>query len=388
MSSHARSWRHAAAVYGAALVAGLVLVGFPASATLLKDRLELDDAAYGAIFLPQVIFAIAGSVAGAALARRVGTARLLLLALGSFALAELALFAAGAMGEYALLLAATAFGGLGFGLAAAPFNTYPGELFPKRRDAALVALHTVVGGGFAVGPVVVGALVSSELWSFFSLGLVALALGAGLLAIGLPSIAIEPAPRAKGAATRGPLAGFLVIAVLYAFAEGTFANWGSVFLHEERSIGEADSALALAVFWAALSIGRLAVSAILVRVPARTVWIALPIAMALSFVAIPLARDALGGLVVFALAGLSCSAFFPLTVGLAVELDRTRAAPISSAMTAALMLGVGLGSFVVGPLREAFTLGELYWISTGYPIAVLVIAFAAGRSSARRAARV
>jgi predicted MFS family arabinose efflux permease len=57
-------------------------------------------------------------------------------------------------------------------------------------------------------------------------------------------------------------------------------------------------------------------------------------------------------------------------------------------MTAALMLGVGLGSFVVGPLREAFTLGELYWISTGYPIAVLVIAFAAGRSSARRAARV
>ena len=36
------------------------------------------------------------------------------------------------------------------------------------------------------------------------------------------------------------------------------------------------------------------------------------------------------------------------------------------------MVGVGLGSFVIGPLRQAFTITELYRFSTIYPLGALM----------------
>jgi hypothetical protein len=54
------------ATYGAALVAGLAVVSFPASATVLKAAHGLSDSSYGAIFLPQVVLTILGSLAGGA----------------------------------------------------------------------------------------------------------------------------------------------------------------------------------------------------------------------------------------------------------------------------------------------------------------------------------
>jgi predicted MFS family arabinose efflux permease len=43
-------------------------------------------------------------------------------------------------------------------------------------------------------------------------------------------------------------------------------------------------------------------------------------------------------------------------------------------LTAALMLGVGLGSFCVGPLREWLSLERLYQLSAGYPLMLLTLA--------------
>ena len=38
------------------------------------------------------------------------------------------------------------------------------------------------------------------------------------------------------------------------------------------------------------------------------------------------------------------------------------------------MVGVGLGSFVIGPLREWLTLEQIYRLSTLYPILVIGLA--------------
>jgi hypothetical protein len=61
-------------VYVAAAAQGIVLVTFPAASTVFTDPAEFDlpTTQYGALFLPQVVAAIAASVAGACLARRVG----------------------------------------------------------------------------------------------------------------------------------------------------------------------------------------------------------------------------------------------------------------------------------------------------------------------------
>lgn len=159
---------------------------------------------------------------------------------------------------------------------------------------------------------------------------------------------------------------FVSIAVCYALAGGTFANWAVVYLREERAMSEAGAALAA---------GRLLFTALLARVCAAVIWRALPIAMALGFVALPLVRDLGAAILAFGFAGLGCSAFFPLTVSLASPYFAGGAARASSLLSAALMVGVGLGSFVVGPLREGVALTTLYQWSTTYPLLACGLCF-------------
>jgi hypothetical protein len=44
-------------------------------------------------------------------------------------------------------------------------------------------------------------------------------------------------------------------------------------------------------------------------------------------------------------------------------------------LIAALMVGVGLGSYVIGLLREAIAMEQLYRLSTFYPVVVLLLGF-------------
>ena len=88
----------------------------------------------------------------------------------------------------------------------------------------------------------------------------------------------------------------------------------------------------------------------------------------------------------FALAGLACSAFFPLTIALASERFPEHVAWVSSMLIAALMVGVGLGSFAIGPLREWLTFEQLYRLSAFYPAAVIGLALRAVAGSRRRVA--
>ena len=98
-------------VYAGALLQGMTLVSFPAVSAMLKQSLALSDADYGAIFLPQVAFAIIGAVAGGALARKIGLRALFALALAANAASQA--FLAGSafaspFGGTVLLLAGTA----------------------------------------------------------------------------------------------------------------------------------------------------------------------------------------------------------------------------------------------------------------------------------------
>ena len=67
------------AVYAAGLFQGLSLVAVPAAATILTsaDGYDLSASQYGLLFLPQVILAIAGSLALPSLAGRIGLKRVL-----------------------------------------------------------------------------------------------------------------------------------------------------------------------------------------------------------------------------------------------------------------------------------------------------------------------
>ena len=73
------------AVYAAGLFQGLSLVAVPAAATILTsaDGYDLSASQYGLLFLPQVILAIAGSLALPSLAGRIGLKHVLVVGLAA-----------------------------------------------------------------------------------------------------------------------------------------------------------------------------------------------------------------------------------------------------------------------------------------------------------------
>jgi fucose permease len=376
-----------AVVYLSAFLQGLAMVSFAASGTVLKDGKGFTDAQYGLIFIPQILTTIVGSLTGGALARRAGLTRILLAALITTGLSQIGLAVAVTTvdmpGSFFLVLGSTAMFGLAFGLGAAPLNTYPGLIFPNKSDTALVALHTLLGAGLSAGPLLVGPLTTAGYWLGYPLLLLIGATTLCLLLFGAHLPAYRPAEadqtddtktKASTPLTQAVLWVFIAIAVLYAFAEGTFANWAIIYLNEERSIDLAQASFALAIFWAMLAAGRLLVSVLLLKINAAWIWLTLPLMMIATLLLLPLVTTAATGIALFALAGLSCSAFFPLTVGLASKRFAEHQALVASLLIAALMSGVGLGSFVIGPLRQAFTKAELYRFSTLYPLGALLLA--------------
>lgn len=369
-------------VYAAGLMQGLTLVSFPALSSVLTQELGFTDAEYGAIFLPQVALAVVGAVGGGALARRIGLKVLLVAALAANALSQL-LLAGGAWvaleAAFPCILLGTATLGLGFGLLGAPINSYPPILFPRQPHASVVAAHTLLGLGLSVGPVIAGGFVSAGMWFGFPILLTALSI---VLALATAAVALprdDGQSEHRGAASQPrPLTAplfwaFVATTVLYAFAEGTFANWAVIYLHESKGLAEMTAGLALSVFWGALVAGRLLVTALVTRIPATVLWAALPVIMIAAFLSLPYASGAVVGIGLFALAGLACSAFFPLTITLASHRFPRHVAWVSSMMIAALMVGVGLGSFAVGALRQMVSLEDLYRLSAAYPAAVLVL---------------
>ncbi|HRW66564.1 MAG TPA: MFS transporter [Candidatus Competibacter sp.] len=385
------------AVYLIAFLQGLTLVSFPASSAVLRQMHGFTDAQYGAIFLPQVALAVLGAVAGGTLARRLGLQPLLWLAAAGNGLSQLALAASlwvmPAL-AFPVILAGTALLGWSFGLGGAPLNSYPPRFFPRRAPAAVVALHTLLGLGLMVGPLLADGFGRAGWWIGFPLSLLGfsalLALAAATVRLPLEAGGEMEERRVE---TNPPLISgafwtFAAIAVLYAFAEGTFSNWAVIYLREAKDLSAVVAALALSVFWGAMVVGRLLVAVLVVRIAPLTIWLALPVLMIAAFLLLPSASTPVLGLGLFALAGLACSAFFPLTITLASERFPEHVAWVSSMLIAALMVGVGLGSFVIGPLRDWLSLEQIYQFSAAYPIAVIGLALWLAGSRRRLAVEV
>jgi len=107
-------------VNAAGLVHGIVLVTFPALSTIFTSKHEygLSSSQYGTMFLPQVVLAIATSLLGARLARRITIKRVYLLGLACSTVSMVLLLASTLVktnqaAAYPLLLVATAFLGAG-----------------------------------------------------------------------------------------------------------------------------------------------------------------------------------------------------------------------------------------------------------------------------------
>jgi len=123
-------------VYAVGLFQGLALVAFPAASSVLTGASDYDlsSSQYGLLFAPQVIMAVAGSLLLPELSRRFGPKRLFLIGIAADVISMAVLVASvSAQGEtiaFPMLLIATAFLGLGFGVTLSCLSTFAGGFMP------------------------------------------------------------------------------------------------------------------------------------------------------------------------------------------------------------------------------------------------------------------
>jgi fucose permease len=243
--------------------------------------------------------------------------------------------------------------GLGFGAALTSLNSFAFFFFPKRGKTALTALHSCLGIGTAIGPLLFAYFLKQGTWWYAPIWI-----GTLYFLLLLAAIAGFPNPHQltaekKANAKRVPftsliLWGFIAIALLYGICETTFGNWGPIFLHQGKNLMPASADIALSLFWGVITLGRIATVLLSFRVPARYLYCSLPPIIFIGLILLYPSMSESWLLLSFAVAGLGCSAMLPLTIGFAQERFSSIAPLISGIMIGTYMLGFGLASQGIG----------------------------------------
>jgi FHS family glucose/mannose:H+ symporter-like MFS transporter len=377
-------------VYLAGLAQGFALVTVPAASDLLTSPrgYAFTGVEYGALFVPMVAAAIAASAAGGVLVPRWGLKRLfvtgVLLDVLAMSLVSLsAAFIGRHVPSYSTLIVAMLALGGGFGATLTSLNSLAPGFFPDHSETALTALHTLLGTGTALAPVFVSAASGRGWWwipALVACVLLVLALAGSSqpLRMDVPAQSLPAAgPFAFLRGLSGRLWAFLAIAVLYGISETLYGNWSILYLHGERGLSARLAGLALAGFWAMVTLGRLAIAIASVWLPPRWIYRALPLLLLAAFLAVPLATTPAAAIAAFGFAGLACSAFLPLSVSFAEEQFPRLAELMAGELMAAYMIGYGIASFAVGPLVDSGTLrlGSIYSGASVVAAAMIVMSF-------------
>jgi MFS family permease len=375
------------AVYAAGLFQGLSLVAVPAAATVLtsSSAYDLSASQYGLLFLPQVILAIAGSLALPSLAGRIGLKRVLMVGLLADTMAMTLLVISNTVqhdtAAFPMLLVATGSLGLGFGLTLGSISTYAGAFQPERREVALTALNVLLGLGTALSPLLIAVFLDIGEWWYLPLG-TAVGLGAVLIMVMSQPLVAEASK--AGATARPPIpARFWIFAaalVAYGAAETMFGNWGTTLLVDD-GVQAATATYALAAFWAAVTVGRLVIALVSDRVGSTHIYVVLPWVIAVALLIAPAADTAAGGIALFALAGLACSGFFPMTIGYGESSFPGMVELAAGWLIAAYQIGYGLAAFGGGALQEAVSLSTLFRITAVLAVFMGVLSLPIARAA-------
>ena len=353
------------AVYVAALVQGVALVTFPAASVVFTSASDygLSNQQYGGMFLPQAITAVASSLLGAGLTRRLGSKRIYLLGLyANLASMTLLVLSRFVMHEhalsYAILLAATASLGVGFGFTVPALNTFAAAFFPRKVEKAVLGLNVLLGLGTTLAPVFVLLFVGMGMWWGMPIFVAAAVVLLLIFSMSLPLDTERPTTDVGGRGGKVRLPArfwiFSAFALLYGICETMNGNWASVYMKTQLGATTALASLSLTVFWATITAGRVLFVALDKWIPARTIFRILPLLVAAAFIgtaSVPHAHP-LVGILAFCIAGLGCSALLPLIISFGQEELTTVAASVAGGLICAYQVGYGIAAFGVGPLQR------------------------------------
>ena len=377
------SHRSAIVVTAAAYaVFGLLYGVWAVLLTDLAHELGLSEGPLGLALTAGFVGSLPVMVAGGHLADRFGSRTVAIVAGGLLAVSFASVAIAGSFVALVVILFVffAASGAYDVGINAAAM-----ELERASGRRVLAAFHAAFSGGGMVGALAAGLLLATGAIPF---RLAYLGVGIALLLVVLAwiRVAAPSVPRASEASglpapTASPYRDRLLLLLasmtaLAFFAEGAMETWTGIYLRGSLDLPPLTGAVGVAVFHAAMLVGR-TVAAVLGGRVGSIVALRGAGLLAAAAMAVALATEVpllvIGG---FLLVGLGLSAIAPLTFSLAGRARPEDAGRASSVITTLGYAGFLFGPGLIGSVAETATLriGLLAVVLAG-----LVVAFLAGR---------
>jgi fucose permease len=377
-------------VYTAAVIQGVALVTFPAASVVFTSAADygLTNQEYGGMFVPQAIMAVVSSLLGSRLSHRIGAKHVYLLGLYANLLAMALLVCSRfVMREnalaYEILLAATASLGAGFGFTVPALNTFAAAFFPHKVEKAVLGLNALLGLGTALAPVFILLFVGLGIWWGMPLLVGAAILMVAIFSMSLPLQTTRQPEEGRGRQGSPKLPArfwlYAAFALLYGICETMNGNWASVYMTKQLGSSAALASLALTIFWATVTAGRVLFTALDKWLPASATFRILPFVVSSAFVVTACLQSAQPqlGVVAFAAAGLGCSALLPLVISLGQEELTTMAASVAGGLICAYQVGYGIAAFGVGPLQAqaGLRLESIYGATAAVALVMAMLSF-------------
>jgi fucose permease len=319
------------------------------------------DAGIGLIYLVYAIAYMSGSFAGGTLTERLGRR----LVLGGAVLIHAAGIAGfGLAPTWGIFVLAALVAGFGAGALDGGANGLVLDVYREGRGRAMNLLHMSFSIGALAAPLIVGTLVESGVpWQSIAVGSGAVI---ATLAIAYAVIPMPSGRHAKGVAEplaadgahvrrsllAGPLLLLGVAIATYVASEVGVSNWIVRFL-EPAPLTTAT--LALSLFWAGLTLGRLVSSAIADRFDHLRFTVTCAIAMGVLIAVAVLAPALPVSIVAFAAAGAAAGPIFPMIVAIGGERNPERSAAVGGSLVGMAVIGsvvyppaMGLISVTIG----------------------------------------
>jgi MFS transporter, FHS family, glucose/mannose:H+ symporter len=149
-----------------------------------------------------------------------------------------------------------------------------------------------------------------------------------------------------------------------------------LYLSGERGVSARGASFALTAFWVMVTVGRVLLAVISRHVPARWIYVGLPVLLLVVFQLSSRVQGETGKIVVFGLAGLACSAFLPLSISFGGDEFPYLAAVMAGELIAFYQLGYGIAAFGTGPLRDLIGLQYSTIFAAGSIVALMLVVIA------------
>lgn len=379
--------RRRAAVFVFMLTIGVGLSSFIVRTPAVRDLVQASTAEMGLILFGISVGSMTGILCSAALVRRFGARRPILIGGASF-VAGLALLATTAgLGQGLGVFAGLVGIGLGFGLAEIAINIEGAAIEQASGRSILPVLH----GCYSLGSVI-GALagigltaIAFPVWVHL---LVVAALALTAMAWAVPKVPSDTGRREAGGAASPGLGAQLavwkqrrivflgLIVLALALAEGSAGDWLPLIMVDGHDASPVVGSLVFAGFALAMTIGRFSGEPLLARFGKPAVLCVSAIVSAVGIALVVFSDSVVVAGLAVLLWGLGAALGFPVTLSAAGESD-------DPTTTVGAVAAAGYVAFLVGPPLLGF-LGEHYGLRGAMIVVLVVVAGASLLTSAAK----